>query len=157
MPPLDAEIDCVEQRLLHGPVREQRERVRRHGAVVAGALDGVLQRPVPAHDADGALQIALGDLARLERPCQKARSSAVPRRKDSTTGRVILPSRKSSPTFLPSSRRVAAIVERVVDELEGDAEIHAVAAAGGLLGLGAPARTGPTSQAAANNSAVLPG
>ena len=49
---------------------------------------------------------------------------------------MILPSRKSSPTFLPSLRRLAAVVERVVDELERDAEIHAERAAGGLLGLG---------------------
>ena len=33
---------------------------------------------------------------------QNARSLSVPRRNDSTTGSVILPSRKSSPTFLPS-------------------------------------------------------
>jgi hypothetical protein len=33
---------------------------------------------------------------------QNSRSSVEPRRNDNTTGRVILPSRKSSPTFLPS-------------------------------------------------------
>ena len=42
------------------------------------------------------------------------------------TGRVTLPSRKSSPTPLPIVCGVGGIVDRVVDQLEGDAEIAAI-------------------------------
>ena len=45
--------------------------------------------------------------------------------------------------------RGAAVIERVVDQLEGDAEIEAVAAAGGDLGLGPRGEQGPTSRGGA--------
>ena len=76
--------------------------------------------------------------------------------KATSTGRVILPSRKSSPTVLPSSAWSAAVVQRVVDQLEGDAEIVAVGRQRRLLGgraLGRPPRR--PRQAAANSAAVL--
>ena len=81
------------------------------------------------------------DLALLQRapPEGPLRVAAAPKAR--TTGRVILPSRKSSPTFLPSWR-LAAIVERVVDKLKGDAEIDAERTAGGLLVLAAARRDG---------------
>ena len=56
---------------------------------------------------------------------------------------MILPSRKSSPTFLPSFARLAAVIERIVDKLESDPEIHAVGAAGSEVGLGAPGQHRP--------------
>src|SRR5262249_49490556 len=64
---------------------------------------------------------------------QNARSLSDPRRNDSTTGSVILPSRKSSPVFLPG---LAAVIEGVIHELEGDTEIHPERAAGVLLVFG---------------------
>src|SRR5215204_5122833 len=69
MRPLDAEIDRVEERLLHRASREERERVARHGAVVAGAVDCVVERPMAAHDRDGPFEISLLALA----PDQRAR------------------------------------------------------------------------------------
>ena len=60
------------------------------------------------------------------RRAQKARSAALPRAKARITGKVILPSRKSSPWPLPMVSRVARIIDRIVDQLEGDAEVAAV-------------------------------
>ena len=99
----DAEGDRFFQRLLDLRRRHQRQRVAGDGAVMAGAADRVLD----ARDAWSSARCACRDRRRGCRPCRacgsrrRARSS-VPRRNDSTTGSVILPSRKSSPTFLPS-------------------------------------------------------
>ncbi len=127
-------------------------------AVMAGAT-----RPCPRwRDACSSAPSRCRDRRRrtspwLERCAARTRApESEPRRNDSTTGSVILPSRKSSPTFLPSLARFAAVVERVVDQLEGDAEIHAVRAAGGdSPGPSAPRAPDPPRQAAANSSAVL--
>ena len=48
-------------------------------------------------------EVALVLLDLLERAAPERRSSASPRSKARTTGRVILPSRKSSPMLLPST------------------------------------------------------
>ena len=47
-----------------------------------------------------------------------------------SSGSVGLPSRRSSPTFLPSALGVAFVVEHVVDQLEGGAQRAAVVGAG---------------------------
>jgi hypothetical protein len=57
--------------------------------------------------------------------------------------------------ILAEIARLAAIVERVVDELEGEAQIGAVGAKAALSLALAPATTGPTSPAAENSAAVL--
>ena len=46
--PADAEIDNFDERVFPGRGREQFERVARHGAVMARALDRILERAVPA-------------------------------------------------------------------------------------------------------------
>ena len=87
---------------------------------------------------------------------QKASSRPRVRAMASSSGRVALPSRKSSPAFLPSASDDAAVVERVVGQLEGQAEVQAVGAQGrDASARRAPAATAPASAAAANSSAVL--
>ena len=67
-----------------------------------------------------------------------ARSSGVPRSIAISSGSVGLPSRRSSPTFLPSCVGRAFVVEQVVDQLERGAERPAVVGAGFLdRGVGA--------------------
>ena len=78
--------------------------------------------------------------SRATSPCSiawriSARSSGVPRSIAISSGSVGLPSRRSSPTFLPSCSVVAFVVEQVVDQLERGAERAAVVGAR-LLDLG---------------------
>src|SRR5689334_15871222 len=119
----DAEIDGVEEGLLHGAVREEGEGVAGHGAVMAGALDRVIEGAVPAHDAKGLLEGAIGALALVAAPEREH-----DRQRDLALAEIVA-------EVLAELRAGAAVIERVVDELKGDAEIHAVAAAGRGLGL----------------------
>ena len=64
----DAEIDGVEQRLLHRSIGKQRERVAGDGAVMASALDRIFQCAMAAHDRDGLVEIGGLDLALLKHP-----------------------------------------------------------------------------------------
>ena len=102
MRPADCEFDRIAQRVFPRRGREQLQRVARHRAIMPGALDRVFERAMPVHRRDRGFEIAIGDLAFSSVRRQNSRSSGAPRRNDSTTGSVILPSRKSSPTFLPS-------------------------------------------------------
>ena len=78
-------------------------------------------------------------------PPEGALGRVAARMKAISTGSVILPSRKSSPTVLPSRACSAPVVERVVDQLEGDAEVLAVGRQRVLVGLaaGRPPRRRP--------------
>src|SRR3954469_26081452 len=128
---VDAEVDGVEEGLLHGAVREQGEGVARHGAVVAGALDRVLERAVPANDRERLLEVALADRALAEgaAPEGALRLAAAAERQHDRQRDLALA--KVVADVLAELGAHAAVIERVVDELEGDAEVHAVAAAGG--------------------------
>ena len=133
---------------------EQFEGVPGHRAIVPGALDGVFQGAVLLHCRQRELESR-----QLPRPfpMSGARIRALASRRagrqrhrqgDLSLAEIIA-------DILAELGRRAAVVERVVDELKGDAEICAVALAGGDLRLGAAGENGPTSQAAANNAAVL--
>src|SRR5437879_2133023 len=52
---------------LHRGSGKQRQRIDRHRAVVLGAVEGILERAVLGHQADGVVEIAVGDLAPLQR------------------------------------------------------------------------------------------
>src|SRR5882672_1835784 len=56
------------ERAFHRRGRKQRQRVDRHRAIVLGAVDGVFQRAVLGHQSDGVIEIAVLDLAALQRP-----------------------------------------------------------------------------------------
>ena len=132
---LGAEIEQVEHRLLGARVGEDGEALARRAARrprpgprwPRSRRGG---RSAPAHARGRPSCCSRSSSARR----QKARSVSLPRAKASSTGRVILPSRKSSPTLLPSSAWRGAVVERVVDQLEGDAQIVAVGGQRRLLG-----------------------
>ena len=112
-----AEVDDLEQGALLRAVGEEAEGVARDGAVVARPRRRVSRKaPCRSCSAMALVEIAVAP-ARAPRACgaRSARSSSSPRRKARTTGRVILPSRKSSPTVLPSSACARRIVEHVVD------------------------------------------
>ena len=59
MRPFDAKIDHIDQRPLRLALREDAQRIARHGAVMAGQADGVVKRPVFFQQARGMFEIAL--------------------------------------------------------------------------------------------------
>ena len=139
----DAEGHDVDQCPLHRAVREQRERVVGHGAVVAGPLDRVLERLVAPHVGDGLLEVAIADGPLLQRaPPEGALGLAAAakgedhRQRDLALAEIVA-------DVLAEPRVRAAIVEHVVDELEGDAEVHPERAAGRLLVPWAPGEDRP--------------
>src|SRR5580704_19502484 len=56
------------QRTLHRRGRKKRQRVDRHRTIMLRAVDGVLQRAMLGHEANGMVEIAVADLAALQRP-----------------------------------------------------------------------------------------
>src|SRR5262249_1178577 len=91
-----------------------------------GPPDRVLDRPVLDHQPDGVTEIGVGRLAALERaPPEFALgiAAAAEREHDRQCN---LTFAKIIADILAEPRRHAAIVERIVDELKGDAEIHPV-------------------------------
>src|SRR5262252_3406495 len=100
-----------------------------------GTPDRVLDRPVLDHQPDGAIEISVGRFAALERaPPEFALGiAAAAEREHDRQGNLALA--KIVADVLAEPRRHAAIIERIVDELKGDAEIHSVGAARRLLRL----------------------
>ena len=105
-----------------------RAQLRRVG-VERGAVHGFLDRAGLLDIGDGALEIAFALRAAFDHALpEAARPSSSARAKARMTGSVTFASRKSSPTDFAHQRLAAGIVERVVDQLERDAEIRAVGA-----------------------------
>ena len=67
MRPADGELDRVAQRMFPGRRSEQFERVARHRAIVAGALNGVFERAMLLHRRQRELKIAVNHLALFQR------------------------------------------------------------------------------------------
>src|SRR5690349_23117803 len=104
-----------------------------------GAADRVLDGAMLDHEPDGMIEIGGGRFAALERaPPEFALGIAAAaecehdRKCDFSFAKIVA-------DVLAEPRRHPAIVERVVDQLKGDAEIHAVGTACRLLGF-LPAR-----------------
>src|ERR1700735_2471448 len=102
---------------------------------MVGAADGVFQRAVLDHQSDGMIEIGVLGLAALKRPAPEfafivaaASESEHHRKCDLALAEIVA-------DVLAEPRRRAAIVEHVIDQLEGDAEIHAERAAGGGFSL----------------------
>src|SRR6185437_8468871 len=100
-----------------------------------GADDSVLERTVLGHQADRMVEIAVADLAALERPNPEgalaviaASESQHHRQRDLALAEIVA-------DVLAELGGLAAVIEHVVDELEGDPEIHADRAARRLFRL----------------------
>src|SRR5262245_23199631 len=90
------------------------------------------------YEADGMVEIGVGGLALFQRaapePAFLGRAAAQcqpDRHRDLTLAKVV-------PDVLAELLRLAAIVERIVHQLEGDTEVHPERTACSLLGLRAP-------------------
>ena len=102
MRPPDGELDRVAQSMFPWGRRKELQSIARHRAIVPGAFDLILERAMFLHRRQRELEIAVAHLALFQ--CAAPEFALLRRstRNDSTTGRVIFPSRKSSPTPLPS-------------------------------------------------------
>src|SRR5690349_3939103 len=122
--PLDADIDDLEQRLLLRAVGEDAEGIAGDGAVVAGPGDGVAQRAVLGHQADRAVEVAVAMLERFQRAAPEAAllSVAAAEGEDDRQGDLAL--LEIVADRLAELGLLGRVVEHVVDQLEGDAEIE---------------------------------
>ena len=100
---VDGEVDGLEQGGLERLVGKEPQRIARHGAVVAGALQRIGEAPWRSSSTLACSRSPSRWSSFSMVRFQNSRSTVRPRRKARITGRVILPSRKSSPTVLPSS------------------------------------------------------
>ena len=98
---------------------------------MAGPLDGVLDGAVAAHGGDRRLKIPLADAALRQRALPEGAllAGAAAERQQHRQGDLAFAEIVAG--VLAELCRDPAIVERVVDQLEGDAEIGAKAPAGG--------------------------
>ncbi len=117
-------------------VREQRQRVAGDRAVMAGTGEGLVDRSVALQQVDRGSERIVVDLAGLQRALPELALAirSAPHREDDGEGDLTLA--KIVTDLLAELGLAAAIVERVVDQLEGDAEIGAVGAACRLFRLG---------------------
>ena len=151
----DGELDRVAQSMFPRRSGEQFECVTSHGAIVTGAFDGVFERTMLLHRRQRELEVAVANLAFFQCPAPEFALFRPPAPERQDYGQGDLSLAEIIADILAKLGRRAAIVERVVDELKGDAEIGPVTLAGGDLRLGTAGENGPTSQAAANKAAVL--
>jgi hypothetical protein len=129
-----AERHHLFQRGLHRRAWEQRQRVDRHRAVMLGARDGVLERAVFCHQADGVVEIGVADLAALQRLDPERALGIVAAAERQHHGKGDLALAEIVADVLAEFCGLAAVIQDVVDQLERDAEIHPDRAAGGLFG-----------------------
>src|SRR6516165_10775705 len=143
MRPADGEVDRVAQGMFPWRSAEQLKRIQRHRAIVSGTLDCVFERAMLLHRRERELEIAVDDLTLLQRPAPEFTllRPSPPERQHHRQSDLALTEIVAD--ILAEFGRRAAVVERVVDELKGDAEIGAEAPAGGDLRPVAAGENGP--------------
>ena len=154
--PRDAEIDRLFQRLLDDRGRKQRERVLGHRAVMLRAPDRVFERAMTRHQRDGVFEVGLRRFAFFERrrPERALLGVATPEREHHRQGDLALAEIVTD--ILSELGGLAAVIEGIVHSWKAMPRFMPKERQAARSSLLRPARTGPTSQAAANSSAVLP-
>src|SRR4029450_316667 len=127
MRPFDREIDGFEEGPLLRAVGKDAERVARDGAVVAGAGDRVAQGAVPIEEADGPLEVVIALLEILEGATPEGPLGLVAAPEGEDDGERDLAVAEIVADGLAEFRLLGGVVQHVVDQLEGDAEIEAEA------------------------------
>src|ERR1700719_4738165 len=102
---------------------------------MAGPLDGVRERAMLVHGRDRVVEVALRDFVLLQGAAPELPFflRTAPERQNDRQG--YLPFPEIVADILAELDRSSAVVERVVDELERDTEVQAVATASRDLGL----------------------
>src|SRR5205085_4168597 len=111
------------QRALHRRGRKQRQRVDRHRAIMLRAVDGVFQRAMLGHQSDGMVEVAVADLAALQCFDPEFALAVIAAAERQHHWQRDLALAEIVADVLAELGGFAAIVEHVVDELEGDAEV----------------------------------
>src|SRR5581483_9292473 len=132
--PADAEVDCIEKGGFVWRFWERGQGIPGNRAEVSRPLDRVVDRAVLPHQRQSALEIAVADVAFDQDPPPEGavvvRAAAVGenhRQRDLALAEIVAGA-------FAEFRRTAAVVEGVVDQLEGKAEIGPVGTEGGALG-----------------------
>ena len=114
-------------------ILEGGKRGLRDGSIVAGPLDGLRQGARLDQAGDGRGQIRLGDVAIADAPGPEGpvvgRSPVIG--EEHRQGELALA--EIIADILAERGRGAAVIQRVIDQLEGKAEIGAIGAQGGLI------------------------
>lgn len=123
---VDAELDELGERLAVVAFGKDRQRVGGDGAVVAGPQNRVVQRVVLLHQLDRMCKVAVAALAILQGALPEGAlfRRAAPEGQHDGQGDLALAEIVAD--ILAECRHPAAIIQRIVDKLEGDAEIAAV-------------------------------
>ena len=100
-----------------------------------GAVDRVFQRAVLGHQPNGVIEVGIADLAALQRPDPEFALAVIAAAEGQHDRQGDLAFAEIVADVLAELCGLAAIVQDVVNELEGDAQIHADRAARGLLRL----------------------
>src|SRR5208282_4130978 len=122
----NAESYSVKERCFRLALREDIERFLRLAAVYAGTLDRFFDSVMPAHQRDRARKIALLNVAVLKgAPPEGAllRAAAAVRQHDRQRDFAFA---EIVADAFAEHRGLARIVERVIDELEGETDIFAI-------------------------------
>src|SRR5262249_29073986 len=133
---LDAEIDHVEQRALLHAVGGDAQRIAGDGAVVPGARPGVAQGRVPLPQRGGVGEIGLALLQTFERVAPEAALLLAAAPVGEHDGQRDLALAEIVADRLAELGLARRVVEHVIDQLEGDAEVEAIALERLLLDLG---------------------
>src|SRR5580704_7408805 len=131
----DRELDRVAQSMFPRGSGEQFEGVAGHGAIMPGALDRVFERAMLPHRRQREFEIAVDHLAFFQCPAPEFTLFRPPASKRQHDRQGDLSLAEIIADIRAELGRRAAVIERVVDELKGDAKIGAVALAGGDLRL----------------------
>src|ERR1700694_2142093 len=112
------------ERGLHWGSRKQRQCSDSHRAVMLGAVHGVLERAVFGHQADGVIEIAVADLAALQRVDPERALTVIAaaerqyhRQRDLALAEIVA-------DVLAELGGLAAVVQHIVHQLKRDATIH---------------------------------
>src|SRR5262245_64088492 len=100
---------------------------------MVGAPNRVLKRTMLGHEADGVLKVGVGRLAALERAAPELALGVAPAAEREHHRQCDLSFAEIVADILAELLRGAAVVERVIDELEGDAEVIDERTAHGLF------------------------
>ena len=126
----DAEVDGFDQSGLHRGLREQFQRIMGHGAVMAGAFDGVLDRAVLGHQPHRLVEMRVRGVAGFQSLFPEGAFGIVAAAEGQHDGQSDLALAEIVADILAQFGTGAAVIQRIVDQLEGNAEIGAIAAAG---------------------------
>src|SRR5262245_43206582 len=126
---VDAEVDDIVQREFPRRGRKEFEGIARHGAVMPGPLNRILERTVLVQGFNCGGEVALANVTLFQRSVPKfpLLFCAAAEREDDRQSDFPFPEIVAD--ILAEFGRCSTIVERVIDELEGDAEIEPIAAA----------------------------